>query len=165
MLIRKLRNYLDEQEVKYIHINHPPAYTAQEIAHLVHVHGKEMAKTVIVNVDGDPAMAVLPGSRAVNFQYLSTELHNANVYLESEDEFRDLFPDCELGAMPPFGNLYGLEVYVCEDLSLDEEIVFNAGTHTDLIKMAYVDFERLVKPKVLNFSVPINDNPGKIVHA
>jgi len=164
MIIKKLKEYLDKEGVKYVAISHPPAYTAQEIAHLVHVPGKEMAKTVMISIEGRTAMAVLPASYNINFTHLCGELNSNNVYLEGEEEFKQSFPDCELGAMPPFGNLYDLEVIVAQSLAEDEEIVFNAGTHTDLIKMAYKDFERLVQPKVIAFSVPRENNPGHFEH-
>lgn len=164
MLIQKLKEYLDSENVKYITISHPPAYTAQEIAHLVHVKGREMAKTVMINVNGKTAMAVLPASYIIDFQMLCDELKTSNVYLEDEEEFKDVFPDCELGAMPPFGNLYDMEVFVSKRLTKDEEIVFNAGTHTDLVKMTFADFERLVHPKVFVFSVPCSENHRRIAH-
>lgn len=152
MLIQNLREYLDNNHVKYVIMSHSPAYSAQEIAAMVHVSGREMAKTVIVDVDGKLAMAVLPASFNINFQRLAGVLGNQNVYLATEEEFVSRFPDCEVGAMPPFGNLYGLDVFVAHSLARDEEIVFNAGTHTDLVRMAYSDFARLVKPKVFSFT-------------
>jgi len=152
MLIEKLKDYLDGQKVKYIAISHSPAFSAQEIAAVVHIPGREVAKTVIVNIHGKMAMAVLPASYNIHFNRLMDALGTGDMYLAAEEEFNDLFPDCEVGAMPPFGNLYGLEVFVAKSLTEDEEIVFNGGTHTDLIKMAYKDFERLVKPKILSFT-------------
>lgn len=163
MIINKLKEYLDKEGVKYVAMNHPPAYTAQEIAHLVHVPGKEMAKTVMISIEGKTAMAVLPASYNINFSHLCGELNTNNIYLESEEEFRQSFPDCELGAMPPFGNLYDMKVIVAKSLAEDEEIVFNAGTHTDLIKMSYKDFARLVSPDEIAFSVSQEKNPGHIV--
>ena len=148
MPVRKLREFLDSQQVKYVTIKHSPAYTAQEIAASAHVRGKELAKTVIVTLDGQMAMAVLPASRKVGFDLLGQAARAKNVQLASEQAFRDMFPGCEVGAMPPFGNLYGMDVYASKLLAEDEEIVFNAGSHTELIRLAYKDFERLVKPKV-----------------
>lgn len=165
MVVKKLKEYLEKEGVRYVTISHPTAYTAQEIAHLVHVPGKEMAKTVMISVEGKTAMAVLPASYNINFSHLCGVLNTTNVYLEAEEEFKRAFPDCELGAMPPFGNLYDMEVYVAKSLAEDEEIVFNAGTHTDLIKMSYADYERLVQPKVLEFSVPREINPGHVEQA
>jgi Ala-tRNA(Pro) deacylase len=160
MIVKKLRDYLDDKGVSYVHINHSVAYTTREVAHFVQVHEKEMAKTVMVNIEGDSAMVVLPGSYVINFQQLCHELNTTNVYLETESDFQNIFSDCETGAMPPFGNLYGIDVYVLNRLAEDKEITFNAGTHTDLIRMAYKDFARLVKPKILNFSVPILPRPN-----
>ncbi len=152
MPVRKLKEFLDKNDVKYVTMNHSPAYTAQEVAARAHVPGKELAKTVMVNMDGKMAMAVLPASYQVDFHLLKEALGAKEIDLASEGEFGEMFPECELGAMPPFGNLYGMDVYVAESLTEDEEIVFNAGSHTELIKMAYGDFERLATPKILRFS-------------
>jgi Ala-tRNA(Pro) deacylase len=152
MPVRKLKEFLDSQKVKYVSINHSPAYTAQEIAASAHVRGKELAKTVMVTSDGKMAMAVLPASRKVSFDLLQAAAGAKNVQLASEQAFRDMFPGCEVGAMPPFGNLYGMEVYAAASLAGNEEIAFNAGSHTEVIKLACKDFERLVKPKVVRFT-------------
>ncbi len=148
----RLKEFLDENDVKYIAIEHSPAFTAQEIAAAAHIRGKEIAKTVIVKIDGKMAMLVLPGSYKVKFDELKSVLGKENVRLANEQEFKDKFPECEVGAMPPFGNLYNMDVFVAQSLSEDEEIAFNAGTHTELIKMGYSDFEKLVKPVKLKFS-------------
>ena len=148
MPVKKLKEFLDSQKVKYVMLNHSAAYTAQEIAASAHVRGKEMAKTVMVTLDGKMAMAVLPASRKVSFELLREAAGAKNVQLASEQAFRDMFAGCEVGAMPPFGNLYGLDVYVSRLLAEDEEIAFNAGSHTELMRLAYKDFERLVKPKL-----------------
>jgi Ala-tRNA(Pro) deacylase len=151
MPVKKLKEFLDNQNVKYVSIVHSRAYTAQEIAASAHIPGKELAKTVMVKVDGKMAMAVLPASFQVNFERLRQVVGAKAVELATEREFQDKFPECEVGAMPPFGNLYSMEVYVSRRLSEDKEIAFNAGSHTELIKLAYSDFERLVGPKVLDF--------------
>lgn len=155
-VLKRLKDYLDDNGIKYKTISHSPAYTAQEIAALVHVPGKDLAKTVIVRTADGNAMVVLPASRRINFQTLKSAMSATNVELASEEEFESMFPDCEPGAMPPFGNLYDMPVYVAKALTEDEEIVFNAGTHTDAIKMSYRDLERLVKPVVADFSERIN---------
>lgn len=147
-----LRQFLDHNKIKYVSIVHSTAYTAQEIAQSAHLAGKEVAKTVIVKVDGQLAMAVLPANRKVVLQDLREELNADQVHFATEEEFKSRFPDCETGAMPPFGNLYGMEVYISPNLAEDTEIAFNACTHSDLIQMAFADFERLVKPKMLRFS-------------
>ena len=152
MPVKKLKAFLDENNVRYVTIKHSSAFTSQEIASSAHVSGKEFAKTVMVNRDGKLIMAVLPASYQVDFDQLKRNLGIENVTLASEAEFKYHFPDCETGAMPPFGNLYDMEVYVAETLTKNEEIAFNAGTHTELIKMGFPDFERLVKPSVLRFS-------------
>lgn len=152
MPVKKLKEFLDENKVKYITISHSPAYTAQEMAAKAHVPGKEIAKTVLVKVDGKLVMAVLPGSFKINFENLKKVLGSDNVRLADEHEFIDKFPDCEVGAMPPFGNLYGLEVFVANSLAEDEEIAFNACSHSQLIKMSYSDYEKLVKPVRLEFA-------------
>jgi len=148
MPVRKLKEFLDAQQIKYVTLNHSPAYTAQEVAASAHVRGKNMAKTVMVTLDGHMAMAVLPASQKISFDLLSEASGAGNVQLASEQAFRDMFPGCEVGAMPPFGNLYDMQVYVSKKLAEDEDIVFNAGSHTELIRLAYKDFDRLVKPKV-----------------
>ena len=152
MPVKQLKEYLDAHNTKYVVITHSPAYTAQAIAASAHVSGKELAKTVMVKIDGKMAMAVLPASCQVDFNLMKEKTGAKKVELATEDEFKHLFPGCEVGAMPPFGNLYSMEVFAAEKLAEDEEIAFNAGSHTELIKMAYKDFERLANPKVLSFS-------------
>lgn len=152
MLSTKLIEFLDKHKTKYEVISHSLAYTAQEIAASAHIPGKRLAKTVIVQIDGDTIMAVLPASYRVDFKLLKKVIGASKLELLREEEFKDLFPDCDIGAMPPFGNLYDMQVLVAESLAEEEEIAFNAGSHTDLIKMAYKDYERLVKPKVVKFS-------------
>jgi Ala-tRNA(Pro) deacylase len=152
MPVRKLREFLDNNKVKYVAVSHSPAFTAQEIAASAHVSGRELAKTVMVKVDGKMAMAALPASCHVNFELLAKAIGAKKVKLADEREFENMFGDCEVGAMPPFGNLYDLDVYVSDDLAEDDEIAFNAGSHTELIRMKYADFERLAKPTVLKFT-------------
>ncbi len=152
MPVRKLKEYLDSNGVKYVSVSHSPAYTAQEIAARAHVRGKQLAKTVMVKIDGKMAMAVLPASRQVDFDYLKKEIGVPGIELAREDDFKDMFPECEIVAMPPFGNLYGVEVYTDRSLEEDEEIAFNAGTHTEIIKLPYSDFKRLVNPKLIRIS-------------
>lgn len=153
MPLKKLTEFLDSQGVKYVTMKHSPAYTAQEIAAEAHIPGKALAKTVIIKIDGRMAMAVLPASYKVDFKLLKKQAKAKKVELASEKEFKDLFPECEVGAMPPFGNLYEMDVFVSESLVEDEEIAFNAGSHTELIKVLYKDFEALVKPTVLKYSI------------
>lgn len=152
MPVRKLKEFLDSSKIKYVSIKHSLAYTAQEIAASAHIRGKELAKTVMVSLDGKTAMAVLPASYRVDLERLKKAVGAKKIELLTEKDFKDMFPECEVGAMPPFGNLYGMEVYVATSLAEDDEIAFNAGSHTELIRVAYKDFERLVKPKVLEFS-------------
>jgi len=148
MLMTRLKQCLDEHKVKYATITHSLAFTAQEIAKSAHIQGQELAKTVMVIIDGKIAMAILPASEKVDLSLLKQAAEASKVRLAREDEFRDRFPGCELGAMPPFGNLYGMEVFAAETLAADEEIAFNGGSHTELVKIAYKDFERLVQPRV-----------------
>ena len=152
MPARALQTFLDSHQVKYVTIRHSPAFTAQEIAASAHVPGKQLAKTVIVKLDGQLAMAVLPASDTVDVERLKAAAGARTVALANEPDFQDRFPECEVGAMPPFGNLYGLDVWVAARLAEDAEIAFNAGDHTELIRMAYRDFDRLVRPKVGPFS-------------
>ncbi len=152
MILRKLRDFLDKNNVEYEIIKHPETYTAQETAEVAHISGTHIAKTVIVKIDDDMAMAVLPANQKVILQELREITGADHVQFAAEEEFEDMFPGCELGAMPPFGNFYGMEVFVAPSLSKDNEIIFNGGTHRDLVKMSYQDFERLVEPQVLSFS-------------
>jgi Ala-tRNA(Pro) deacylase len=152
MPLNKLRAFLDQNHIRYLVISHSKAYTAQGIAALAHISGKELAKTVILKLDGSLAMAVLPASYQVDLAAIKKATGVRVAELATEHEFQQHFPDCETGAMPPFGNLYGIPVYVDETLTDDEEIAFNAGSHYELIRLAYTDFEDLVKPLVMDFS-------------
>lgn len=152
MPISRLTKYLDKNDKKYVVIKHSKAYTATEVAASAHIPGKEMAKTVILKVDGDLKMLVLPSTHDVDFEQVKQELGAEEVALASEQEFNGLFPDCELGAMPPFGNLYDMETMVAKSLTEDEEIAFNAGTHRELVRLAYEDYEELVDPRIAQIS-------------
>lgn len=152
MPTRKLKAYLDEANIRYLTIGHSSAYTSQEIAAAAHVSGKEFAKTVMIKIDGKLAMAVLPASCLIDFDSIKTVFKAKNVTLAREAEFKDCFPDCELGAMPPFGNLYGVSVYVADSLAEQKDIAFNAGSHNEVIILDYADYRRIVKPHVFNFS-------------
>ncbi len=152
MIAKKLKSFLDERNIKYVTITHSPAFTAPEVAASAHVPGRSLAKTVMVVIDGAMAMAVLPSNHRVLLDDLRELTGTDDVRLAREDEFKSLFPDCDAGAMPPFGNLYDMTVYVSADLAEEAEIAFNAGSHTEIIRMAYHDFERLVKPRVANFT-------------
>lgn len=149
---RKLEDYLREHGVPYSGHHHARAITAQEVAAVEHVPGRMFAKTVMVVADDELVMLVLPAPHHVNPERAAEALDADEVRLAGEDAFERTFPDCEVGAMPPFGNLYGVPVYVDEALTEDEEIVFRAGTHTDTMSVAYADFERLVAPTVVRFA-------------
>ncbi len=148
MPVKKLKELLDSHDVRYASISHSLAYSAQTIAEAAHIPGKELAKTVIVRIDDKFAMVVLPASYRVHPGHLKVAVSASHVELATEAEIENLFPDCERGAMPPFGNLYDLDVYVAEQLTEDEEITFSAGSHTELVRMSYKDFETLVTPKI-----------------
>jgi len=150
---KKLRDYLDENSIKYVSLHHSKAFTAQEVAGSAHIPGRRMAKPVMVNADGDLKMVVLPSTHDLDFDALKNTLNASDVELASESDFKNLFPDCELGAMPPFGNLYDIETIVSEELTGDVEIAFNAGSHNEVIKMAYRDFETLVEPEIMSVGV------------
>jgi Ala-tRNA(Pro) deacylase len=152
MPVKKLKEFLDENHVKYVSITHSKAFTAQEVAASAHVPGGSMAKVVIVELDGAMAMAVLPANRKIILQDLHDVTGSDQVRFVSEDKFKNRFPDCEIGAMPPFGNLYGMDVFVADALAQNREIAFNAGSHEEIIKLAYGDFERLVQPNVVSFT-------------
>jgi Ala-tRNA(Pro) deacylase len=152
MPIKKIKEFLDKENIKYISIKHSSAYTAQEIAASAHIPGKELAKTVMIKIDGKIAMAILPASYKIDIKSLQEITGAVNVRLAGETEFKDKFPDCEVGAMPPFGNLYNMEVFAAKSLEEDEEIAFNACSHTELIKLSFKDFKRLVNPKIVEFA-------------
>jgi Ala-tRNA(Pro) deacylase len=156
MLQKELKEFLDENKIKYVIVTHSTAYTAQEVAALTHTKGKDFAKTVIVMLDGKLAMAVIPASYQVDMTRLKDGARASTVALASESEFRTRFPGCETGAMPPFGNLFDMPVFVDESLTEDTEIAFNAGSHNELMRLSYEDFERLVKPKALKFAAPMS---------
>jgi Ala-tRNA(Pro) deacylase len=153
MPVTRLKEFLDKKKVKFVSIRHSTAYTAQEIAASAHVKGRNLAKSVVVKLDGKMALAVLPAKYQIDLENLRAAAKVHKVELAEEEEFTAQFPGCETGAMPPFGNLYDLPVYADETLTKDEEIAFNACSHTELIQIAYKDFERLVKPKIVRFSV------------
>lgn len=152
MPIQRLKEYLDSNEIKYVVISHSIAYTAQGIAALAHIPGKELAKTVMVKIDGKFAMAVVPASRHVDLGLLKTVSRAKTIDLASELEFKSKFPDCETGAMPPFGNLYDMLVFADESLSRDMEIAFNAGSHRELVRLSWRDYVRLVRPVLATFT-------------
>ena len=154
MPVKKLKDYLDDNNIKYVVISHSSAFTALEVAASAHLPGKELAKTVMVKIDDKMTMVVLPSSYKIDFDLLKNVTNAKQIELATEDEFTSLFPNCAVGTMPPFGNLYNMEVYVAETLTKTEEIAFAAGSHSELVKLAYKDFERLVKPIVTQFSLP-----------
>jgi len=149
MPVKKLKDFLDSHKIKYISITHSPAFTSQEIAAAAHISGKQLTKTVVAKIDGGMAMVLVPAHEHVNFAALKQAAGVGSADLASESEFKSKFPECEVGAMPPFGNLYDMPVYVAHDLTQQAHITFNAGSHSELIQLAYSDFARLVNPKVI----------------
>lgn len=154
MPVAKLKDFLDANKVKYVTVKHSKAFTAQETAASAHIPGKELAKTVVLRIDGRMAVAVLPASHKLDLPRVKAAAGARDVEIAHEADFRDMFPGCETGAMPPFGHLYGMEVYADALLAEDEEIAFNACSHSELVKLKYADFVRLANPKVASFSVP-----------
>lgn len=148
MPLSKLRKFLDSHNIKYLVISHSLAYTAQGVAALAHVSGKKLAKTVILKLDGILAMAVIPAAHHVDLARMKKLTGARVVELASEREFKDAFPDCETGAMPPFGNLYDMAVYVDASLEQQGEITFTAGSHRELVRMLWNDMVRLVNPTI-----------------
>ena len=146
MSMERVKQHLDEQNIKYSILQHSPAYTAQEVAESVHVTGRHFAKCVMVKIDGRLAQVVLPASDQVDLKRMAQSVGATSVELAREDEFQERFPDCEVGAMPPFGNLFGMEVFVSPHLTAADRIAFNAGNHTDVMQLSYGDFQRLVDP-------------------
>ena len=145
-LCEKLRTYLDENHVRYVIVGHSPAFTAQELAAKVHVPGRAFVKSVMIRADGKHYQVALNANQRVDLDKLRDYLDARECHLETEDEFRNLFPDCELGAMPPFGNLYGLPVIADRALWDDDQIAFNAGNHRYVLQLDFADFQRLVRP-------------------
>ena len=150
---QRLKEYLDENNIKYISIHHSLAFTAIDIAKSAHIPTKIMAKTIILKIQDTLLMLVLPAAYRVDLQLIKEALNSENIELASEQKFSRAFPDCEVGAMPPFGNLYNMEVFVSESITEHEKIAFNAGSHSEIIKMYYKDYERLVSPKFILLSV------------
>ncbi len=151
-LSTRLKSLLDQNGVAYEAIRHAADYTAQETAAHTHTKGREFAKPVVLRVDGAYVMAVVPAHRKVDLRRVRQALGAKEARLATEEELRKICPDCELGAEPPFGNLYDLPVYVSPELAHDERITFNAGTHMDALRIRWEDYERLVRPKVLDLS-------------
>jgi Ala-tRNA(Pro) deacylase len=152
--LERLRQYLDEEQAPYEVREHAEAYTTQEIASLEHVAGRRMAKVVMVVADTDLLMLVLPAPEQVDMAKVAYALGRPAIRLAHEEEFAPAFPDCQAGAMPPFGNLYRVPVYIDRALTLDQTIVFQAGTHRHTVEMAFADFERLVQPTIAELASP-----------
>jgi len=152
---KKLISYLNEKKVPYEILHHPEAFTAQTIAAAEHVKGRHHAKVVMVKSGGEHLMTVLPADSRLDLENLE-KLTGKPAAIESEAEFKDLFPDCAPGAMPPFGDLYGVPTYVDKSLTKEDYIVFEAGTHTDAIKLSYRDYERTAKPHIQEFAVKLH---------
>ena len=148
-VVERLRSYLEEQGVPYEVGVHSERYTAQEVAAVSHISGMAMAKVVMIKTSGGFAMMVLPAACRLSLQEVRHLLDDAGATLATEAQFRALFPDCEPGAMPPFGNLYGLPVYVDEELGQHDRITFQAGNHHEVVTMRYADFARLVQPRLV----------------
>ncbi|MFI5394826.1 MAG: aminoacyl-tRNA deacylase [Candidatus Binatia bacterium] len=149
-ILTKLREHLDRNNVQYEVISHRQAFTAQEVAAAEHISGKELAKVVMMRSGRNFLMVVLPAPNRVDLEKAKGALGLPDLTLATEEEFAGLFPQCEPGAMPPFGNLYNLPVYVDRLLTKDDMVIFNAGNHTQTVKMKYADFARMVQPKVVS---------------
>lgn len=149
---QRISDYLNSQKVAHEFLSHAQAFTGQEVAHTLHVSGKRLAKAVVLEADGRLAMAVIPASNRVNLQDLKATLEVRNLRLLSESEIAALFPDCEVGAIPPFGNLYGMDVWVDGSLTQSEELVLCAGTHIDCVRLKYADYATLTQPRIGVFS-------------
>ena len=153
MPAQKLKRMLDQKNIKYISINHSPAYTARETAASTFVPRREFAKTIIVDVDGEKVMAVLSASRHVDLEALRKLADGKEARLATEDEFEELFPDCEVGAMPPFGSLYDTRVFVDQMVTEVDDLCFNAGSHEQIMRMDCRDYLNLERPVVGAFAV------------
>jgi Ala-tRNA(Pro) deacylase len=149
----RLKEYLEENKIPYTHCTHRLAYTAQEVAAAQHVPGREMAKTIVLKADGEFVLVILPAMLKIDLRALRGQLPYKHIELASESDFSVLFPDSEVGAMVPFGNLYHLKVYADKSVAASPQMVFNAGTHVDTIRMAYKDFEKLVQPQTVDAAI------------
>ncbi|MEG3191730.1 aminoacyl-tRNA deacylase [Lysobacter sp. D1-1-M9] len=152
MLSPRLYHFLDERHAHYATLTHDRTITAQQTANAAQIGALHFAKTVMLKIDGRLAMLVMPAAYRVDLDRLSRAIGGGDIALAGESDFRDAFPDCELGAMPPFGNLYGMPVYVDERMAEQPEIAFNAGSHTDLVRMPYAEFEQLAKPRQVSLA-------------
>lgn len=150
---KRIQEFLDKNNVQYMVVEHSPAYAAMDVAESAHIADWELAKTVMVRLDGKMAMAVLPAAERVDLDAIAAAAGAKMAAAALEDEFKDLFPDCEPGTMPPFGNLYSLPVYADLSLAANDLFAFNAGTHHTVIRMHYADFDRLVHPKTGQFKL------------
>ena len=149
---RNLKEFLDKSKAPYKLSTHQEVYTAQEVAHSLHVKGQYLAKVVMIKSKDKLVMTVLPASHKVNIEKIKTLLKDPETRLATEAEFKTAFPDCDVGAMPPIGHLYGLELYADKALTQDPEIIFQAGSHVETIRMKYSDWEKLAKPKIAEFA-------------
>lgn len=152
--LERLGDYLRHEGVAFAVHQHPAFYTSQELARIEHVAGGRMAKVVMVFADDQPAMLVLPAPAQVSVEGAAAALGRRRVRLAHEEEFTPLFPDCDAGAMPPFGNLYGVPVYVDAGLAKEGQIVFQAGTHRHTMEVAFADFVRLTHPRIVEIAEP-----------
>lgn len=152
MPLSRLRKYLDKNSISYTLVSRPPVFTFQGTTVIVHAPGRQVAKTVMVKIDGELALTVLPAASHVDISAFRHEAGVRSAEFATDEEFRDRFPECEIGTMPPFGDLHGLEVFADETLSRNEEITFNARSHRELIQMPWNDFERVVKPTVIRLA-------------
>lgn len=152
-IVKKLKELLDKGKVKYEHVTHPEVFTMPEVAAVEHEKGQHVIKTVVLKADGQLVLAAVPAALKVDEEALAKLAKAKEVVVAEEHEFASAFPDCEVGAMPPFGSLYGIPLYLDKRLRECDEVVFNAGTHTDTVKMFFADFERLANPEIGNFAV------------
>ena len=152
MTCKKLKEFLDDRDVKYVSINHSRAYTAQEIAESAHISGNDFAKVVMLKADEKMIMAVLPAPDKVDLKLLRQALEVRDIVFADENDFQDHFPGCEVGAMPPFGNLYGIRVILAQTLCDSTTISFNSGLHTEVIQMDYDKYIKLVSPEIMDFT-------------
>ena len=151
----RLIEFLDQSKVRYEILHHPEAFTSHELAAIEHVKGKDRAKVVMVKAGAEIVMAVLPTDRRIDLQKIG-EITGRPTTKAAEAEFKPLFPDCAIGTMPPFGHLYGVATYLDRSVAEADKLVFEAGTHSDAIKMKYADYERLAKPTIVDFAVKLN---------
>jgi Ala-tRNA(Pro) deacylase len=151
-----VQSLLDQLDIKYRVSRHPTAYTAQMLAEIEHVPGRKVIKPVVVQADGEFVMCALPATYRVDLDELKAQLQVTDVKIVDEPRLTELFPDCELGAAPPIGRMFGMTTLMDESLTADDHVTFQAGTHRDAVTMSLADYRRAAQPEIAHFGRPVS---------